>query len=178
MYLNDTLVIQLSKKIKEPKLMKITSKFDTFSPQKIFRLTSVNVQAAQLSINRLLVPTNMSVKQWCSSQINDFQTEEKSIFLRIASGNLEVKVDNETSKEMERTTKKKPPKKTTIQMIYSVFGEYHSNISPIFEDLIPYPGQGKIYIGFPTNQTTGCCSHAAAFVIPTVCIQYFINLIL
>ena len=61
-------------------------------------------------------------------------------------------------------------------MLFTEFNEhntskdYYKDLSPIFKDLISYPEQGKIYIGFPTNQTTGSSSHLAARVIPTVSI--------
>ncbi|EXX79472.1 hypothetical protein RirG_005250 [Rhizophagus irregularis DAOM 197198w] len=112
----------------------------------------------------------MSLRQWISLP-NDLQIEEASIFLRVVNGNLDVNVSDEISSEMERVTKKKPPSKTIIQMIYTGVdedGSCNTDVSPIFKDLLPYPGQGKIYIGFPTHQTTGCCSHLAARVIPTV----------
>ena len=174
MYFNKTLVIQLSKKMQEPRLMNITSSFDTYSPQKMFQLTSVDVRRIQLDVKRLVDPTNIIAKQLRSSSITNYQVEEKTIFLRVASGNLDVKVSNAFSVEMERTTKKKPPRKTTIQMIFTGFDEHNPsedfNSSPVFKDLLPYPDQGKIYIGFPTHQTTGCCSHLSARLIPTVCI--------
>src|SRR6266540_1537166 len=158
--------------MQEPRLMD-NSGFDTFSSKRLFHITSVDVSNVQLDVKRLLVPTNT---------ITDYQTEESSIFLRIISGNLDVIVSKKFSDEMERMTKKKPPNKTTIQMIFTGFdglnssGDYNANISQIFNDLIPYPEQGRIYIGFPTHQTTGCCSHFAARVIPTVCT--YIDLIL
>ncbi|CAI2174465.1 1539_t:CDS:10 [Funneliformis geosporum] len=173
-YFNNTLVIRLSKKMQEPRLMNIASGFNTFSPQKMFHLTSVDVRGVQLDVKRLLVPTNKITRQWLPIPITDYQVEETSMFLRIASGNLDVKVSEGFSLEMERITKKKPPKKTTIQMIFTGFdehnssGNYNKNISPVFRDLLPYPEQGRIYIGFSTHQTTGCCSHLAARVIPTV----------
>jgi hypothetical protein len=107
---------------------------------------------------------------------NMYQTEEGSILFRIANGNLDVNVSKEFSAKMERITKKKPPNNTIIQMIFAEFDErnlsedHNKNLSPIFKDLISYPEQGKVYIGFPTNQTTGSCSHLAARVIPTVSI--------
>ncbi|GBB83155.1 hypothetical protein RclHR1_00010037 [Rhizophagus clarus] len=169
-YVNDILVMQVSKRIQDPNSINIASDFDTFSPQKIFNLTLANVRCVQLYIKRLVIPANMNVRQWILLP-NDLQIEEASIFLRVASGNLDVNVNNEISSEMERVTKKKPPSKTTIQMIYTGIdedGNYNVDIPPIFKDLLPYPGQGRIYIGFPTHQTTGCCSHLAARVIPTV----------
>ncbi|CAG8755482.1 1010_t:CDS:2, partial [Funneliformis caledonium] len=92
-----------------------------------------------------------------------------NVQLRMISGNLDVGVDEKFSTEMERITKKKPPKETNIQMIFTEFGNsFEGNTSQIFKDLLPYPEQGKIYIGFPTHQTTGCCFNFAARVIPTV----------
>ncbi|RGB34624.1 hypothetical protein C1646_143658 [Rhizophagus diaphanus] len=169
-YVNEVLVMQLSKKMQDPKPINITPDFNTFSPQKIFNLTLANVRCVQLYMKRFVIPTNMSLRQWISLP-NELQIEEASIFLRVVNGNLDVNVSDEISSEMERVTKKKPPSKTIIQMIYTGVdedGSYNTNVSPIFKDLLPYPGQGKIYIGFPTHQTTGCCSHLAARVIPTV----------
>jgi len=159
-YFNDTLALQLLKKVQEPKSMDITTEFNTFSPKKIFNLTSIGVSNVQLDVKRQ-------------------QTEQASVFFRIASGNLDVKVSDAFSAEMERITKKKPPIKTTIQMIFTRFNEhnssrdYNKNVPSVFKDLFQYPEQGRIYVGFSTHQTTGCCSHLAARVIPTVCIQYF-----
>ncbi|CAB4491180.1 hypothetical protein RhiirA1_461418 [Rhizophagus irregularis] len=150
-YFNDTMPIKLSKKMQDPKLMVIASEYDVFSPLKLFHLTSVDVRDVQLDVK--------------------YQTEESSIFFRIASGNLDVSVNDEFSEEMERITKKKPPNKTNIQMIFTGFEKHNSsskNVSPVFKDLLIYPEQGRLYIGFSTQQTTGCCSHLAARVIPTM----------
>ncbi|GBC04755.1 hypothetical protein RclHR1_05850004 [Rhizophagus clarus] len=153
-YFNDTMRMQLSKKMQEPKLMVIKSEYDVFSPQKLFHLTSIDVRDVQLSVK--------------------YQAEESSMFFRIASGNLDVTVSDTFSVEMERIVKKKPPNRTIIQMIFTGFDEHNlsrdlrKNISPVFNDLIRYPEQGRLYIGFPTHQTTGCCSHLAARVIPTM----------
>jgi hypothetical protein len=119
-YLNDTLVIHLSKQMQKPKSMEIAPEFDTFSPQKMFNLTSANVRGVQLEVKRLLFPENVNPKQLCSIK---YPMEEASIFLRIASGNLDVKVNDEFSVEMERITKKKPQSKTSIQMIFTEFDE-------------------------------------------------------
>ncbi|EXX52939.1 hypothetical protein RirG_248640 [Rhizophagus irregularis DAOM 197198w] len=170
-YFNDTLVIGLSKKMQDPKAMNIASEINKNSPQKIFQLTSVDVRNVQIDATRILIPKNMSAKHWRSLQITDFQIEKASVSLKIASGNLNVKISNEFSAEMERITKKKPPSKTTIQMIFTGFEEhenYNKNVSRVFKDLLPYPELGRVYIGFSTHQTTGCCSHLAARVIPTV----------
>ncbi|GBC47115.2 hypothetical protein GLOIN_2v1834043 [Rhizophagus irregularis DAOM 181602=DAOM 197198] len=172
-HFNNMLVIQLSKKMQELTAIKIASEFNKYSSQKMFHLTLVNVRNVQLYVKRLFVPTNFNVRQLRSTS---YQTEEKNIFLRIASGNLDVNISNEFSAEMEETVKKKPPSKTSIQMIFTGFHEHNSDVSPVFKDLLPlgnwgispYPKQGKIYIGFSTDQTTGCSSNLAARVIPTM----------
>ncbi|CAG8505139.1 14702_t:CDS:10 [Racocetra fulgida] len=100
--------------------------------------------------------------------------QETSIFLRVASGHLDVRVSRAFSADMERTTKKKPPSQTVIQMIFTGYDEQYfsedknKKISGIFKNLLPFPEQGRIFIGFPTHQTTGCSSHLAARLIPTV----------
>jgi hypothetical protein len=179
-FFNDTLVIRLSKKIQEAEPLRITSEFNTFSPQRMFQLTSINVGRFQLDVERLIVPTNFRVSQL---HLINYRTEKASIFLKTANGDLDVRVSNEFSLKMEQITKKKPPSKTNIQMIFTGFNEhnlsddYNKNISPVFRDLLQYPEQGKIYIGFSTDQTTGCCSHLAARVIPTVCTLSYFELI-
>ncbi|CAJ0748626.1 5817_t:CDS:2, partial [Entrophospora sp. SA101] len=63
---------------------------------------------------------------------------------------------------------------TTIQMIFTghdernLPGNSNKKILNVFKDLTPFPDQGRIFIGFPTHQTTGCSVHLAARVIPTV----------
>ncbi|GBB83158.1 hypothetical protein RclHR1_00010040 [Rhizophagus clarus] len=162
-YFNEKLVIQLSKRVQGPKAtMEIAPGFDRFSPQELFYLTSVDVKDVRLKIERLLVPIDIIAGKFR-------QANPSSIFLKIASGNLDIRADYEISAEMKRITKKELPRETTIQMIYTGFDEQNSSVvSPIFKDLLPYPEQGRIYIGFSTHQTTGCCSHLSARVIPTV----------
>jgi hypothetical protein len=173
MYIDDNLITHLSKKMQKPKSIEIASGFNAFSPKNMFHLTSIDFRGVQLDVKRLIIPNKINIKHL---HLDLYQTEEASIIFRIANGRLDLKVNKEFSTKMERITKKKPPNKTSIQMIFTEFDErnssndYYKNISPIFKDLISYPEQGKIYIGFPTNQTTGSCSHLAARVIPTVSI--------
>jgi hypothetical protein len=175
---NNIIVLHISKEMEEPKKVEYTTEFDTYSPQKMFHITSVNTKQVQLTVKKIHIPIHMNSKQWGSKSVTDFEVEGASICLKIASADLDAKISKAMITEMERTTKKKPPSKTTIQMIYTGFDDYNSSrdyndeISPYFEDLLPYPLQGKVYIGFPTHQTTGCCTHLAARVIPTVSIMF------
>ncbi|KAG9304270.1 hypothetical protein G9A89_019832 [Geosiphon pyriformis] len=170
-HVNEYRLIALSKKMSIPRSMDIISGLNTFSPKKMFQLKSVDVRNVQLDVERLVITPR-------AKTVNDCQIENTTIFLRIACGNLNVRVSKEFSAEMERTTKKKPPGETTIQMLFSGFDEHSSSgeqsltrktrAGDIFKDLLPYPDQGRIFIGFPTHQTTGCSSHLAARLIPTV----------
>jgi hypothetical protein len=94
------------------------------------------------------------------------QNDQSSVvFMRVAVGSLAVTPSKRMEKDMERTTKKKPPSKSDIQIIYSNYDEFEgsdgkSKKNPVFENLILGPSaQGKIFIGFPTHQTTGCSIH-------------------
>ncbi|KAJ3194958.1 hypothetical protein HDU82_002276, partial [Entophlyctis luteolus] len=76
---------------------------------------------------------------------------------------------------MERTTKKKAPTVTDFHIQFANFDEFESSTTArtgkgaVFGELIPGPKeQGKVFIGFPTHQTTGCSIHLAAHLIPTV----------
>jgi hypothetical protein len=154
--------------------MSITHEFSRYSPQKLFYLNSIDISDVQLEVKRLIdVPSNLSTTQLSRQlrSLNCYQTAKTSTCLRIANGNLKITVSAELSEEMEQITKKKPPRETAIQMILTKFD---NNISEdkdsVFKDLLPYPEQGRIYIGFTTHQTTGYCSNLAARVIPNVCI--------
>ncbi|CAG8589024.1 5426_t:CDS:10 [Diversispora eburnea] len=170
-YFNKKCIIHIKKKMATPRPMNIPPGLNAISPQKMFVLKSVDVRQVQLDVERLIIQKKGLFTMLAT---NDFQKEETSIFLRVATGHLDVQITKAFSNEMERTTKKKPPSKTTIQMIFTGYDEHNSSsdrnekISEIFKNLLPYPEQGRIFIGFPTHQTTGCSSHLAARLIPTV----------
>ncbi|CAG8684217.1 uncharacterized protein OCT59_009731 [Rhizophagus irregularis] len=171
MYIDNKLITKLSKKMQDSKSIDITSGFNTFSSKNMFHLTSVDLRHVQLDVERLLIPKKINIKHLHSDV---YKMEETSIIFRIAKGSLNVNISKEFSKKMGQIIKKGLPNNTSIQMLFTEFDErntskdYYKDLSPIFKDLISYPEQGKIYIGFPTNQTTGSCSHLEARVIPTM----------
>lgn len=101
------------------------------------------------------------------------------VFLRVSTVNIQTYVSTHFAKELERATKKPPPKHTRIAILTSGFEE--TNVSPatasgitsnksteIFHQVLPTKN-GRIFIGFPTAQTTGMLAHVSApSVIPTV----------
>ncbi|KAJ2999974.1 hypothetical protein HDV02_001231 [Globomyces sp. JEL0801] len=98
-----------------------------------------------------------------------------TIFMKIADAKMLVSLPRKMIEDMVRTTKKQPPKTTQLKLMFTNFEEYDGTMQTIkgaesiFQDLIPPPDkQGKIFIGFPTHQTTGCAIQIAGHLIPTV----------
>ncbi|KAK1760967.1 hypothetical protein QBC47DRAFT_368715, partial [Echria macrotheca] len=104
-----------------------------------------------------------------------------SIFLRVTTGQITTKINSSFASELERATKKPPPKVTKISILTSSYDETVasemsstggnvSKVADVFSAVLPSkkPG-GRIFIGFPTTQTTGAGMHISApSVIPTV----------
>lgn len=104
-----------------------------------------------------------------------------SIFLQVTTASLKTSVTASFSAELERATKKPPPKVTKLSILTSSYDEVQASESStqsgalskaidIFASVLPSkkPG-GRIFIGFPTTQTTGAGMHIfAPSVIPTV----------
>ncbi|KAH8888745.1 hypothetical protein GQ53DRAFT_230003 [Thozetella sp. PMI_491] len=108
-------------------------------------------------------------------------TSTSSIFLRVTTGAIRTQVTAAFSAELERATKKPPPKTTKLAILTSSYDEAQasesssatnqvSKTADVFASVLPSkkPG-GRIFIGFPTTQTTGAGMHISApSVIPTV----------
>ncbi|KAF2660910.1 hypothetical protein K491DRAFT_620509 [Lophiostoma macrostomum CBS 122681] len=101
------------------------------------------------------------------------------LFLQFCTVEVDTKVSRNFSAEIERATKKPPPKKTRIQLLTSPYHDPSSPLSSgsgntanfsvkIFADVLPTKA-GRIFIGFPTAQTTPFLAHISApSLIPTV----------
>ncbi|KAF2478642.1 hypothetical protein BDY17DRAFT_305555 [Neohortaea acidophila] len=102
-----------------------------------------------------------------------------TVFLRISTVNVHTFISKQLAQELERATKKPPPKQTRIAILTSSYDESSASMSTIsgagakkaseiFASVLPTKN-GKIFIGFPTAQTTGLLAHISApSVIPTV----------
>jgi hypothetical protein len=102
------------------------------------------------------------------------------VFLKHFHASASVKTTSKFSNEMERTTKKKPFQNVKIDLIYinweqlnasngeSLEGTKISTKHPILSKLLPFPTNGKVFIGFETHQTSGLGVHFTAPFIPTV----------
>eukprot|EP00842_Homolaphlyctis_polyrhiza_P002573 jgi/Hompol1/3316/HPOL_003212-RA len=153
-------VLHFNKKGAPPRPVEVPNlrSFNLTSPNSTFKLISLSMAKVQLDVK---------TKGW-----RDLETF--TIFMRIATAPLAVTLPRKLAEEMKRTTKKNPPSETTLRIMFSNFDEYESSATArssisIFTDLIPGPTeQGKIFIGFPTHQTTGCAIQLAGHLIPTV----------
>lgn len=101
-----------------------------------------------------------------------------NVFLRVTTAVVKTSVSSSFAAELERATKKPPPKTTKLAILTSSYDETAASAKEnpvakgvdIFSSVLPgkKPG-GRIFIGFPTHQTTGAGMHLSApSVIPTV----------
>jgi hypothetical protein len=104
-----------------------------------------------------------------------------TIFLEVTAASIKTNISPSFGAELERATKKPPPKMTKIAILTSSYDESVASESSttanailkaadVFASVLPSkkPG-GRIFIGFPTTQTTGAGMHISApSVIPTV----------
>ncbi len=132
-------------------------------------------------------------KQRLDSTAAAITSVSASIHLRIATANVSVSADKAFEREIERSTKKPPPKVTAFHLIFTGKEEYDASfpdddqdgdgsmsitssaaaldkgVRQIFSGLMPrLEDQGHAFIGFRTHQTTGFSGHIAARFIPTV----------
>lgn len=90
--------------------------------------------------------------------------------LRITKANVSAFVGQRLTADFKRSTKKSPPAQTRILVLCSSRADLDASThgDPIFENVIPKE-QGRVFIGFPTHQTTGFGGHVSApALVPTV----------
>ncbi|KAG6038673.1 hypothetical protein E4U41_003908 [Claviceps citrina] len=140
------------------------------------RLTATASQAG-------LRPKAQSEDSLAQPQISEDTTKMSSstIFLSATSASIQTKVSSSFASELERATKKPPPKTTKISILTASYDEAEASessaanaayktVTDVFASVLPSkkPG-GRIFIGFPTMQTTGAGMHVSApSLIPTV----------
>ncbi|KAI1332078.1 hypothetical protein F5Y16DRAFT_358462 [Xylariaceae sp. FL0255] len=103
-----------------------------------------------------------------------------SIFLRVTTAAIRPSISTNFAAELERATKKPPPKLAKLAILTSSYDETQASASSqksgsvatatdVFASVLPTKRGGRIFIGFPTTQTTGAGMHISApSVIPTV----------
>lgn len=140
---------------------------DTTATLKSFfsRITGSSTESPEVSSK----PVKSNRESWDDSLI---RTSTSSVFLNVNTATIQTSVDQAFGRELERATKKPPPKSTTIAVLTSSYqgtgSDTDTNSSEIFASVLPSK-YGRIFIGFPTHQTTGLSAHISApSVIPTV----------
>ena len=109
------------------------------------------------------------------SQISQDWTEKvsRTIFLHTYTASIKTLISSNFSSELERATKKPPPKSPHLSILTAPYQSLDQDAKPgsskdIFATVLPTKS-GRIFIGFPTHQTTGLSAHVSApSVIPTV----------
>ncbi|KAM0793307.1 hypothetical protein ACM66B_000766 [Microbotryomycetes sp. NB124-2] len=104
-----------------------------------------------------------------------------TLFLRIVNGTYKVLPSTQFSNEMVRATKKGLPATTTFSLLWTSKDEMDASnedqagaveeneARTVFSGLLSdLDTQGRVFIGFPTFQTSGCAASIAARFISTV----------
>jgi len=109
-------------------------------------------------------------------------SETAGVTARYLSAIAKTKIPADMTKRMERVTKKKPPSKVEVQIFLngqqqneivgggdsSLKNKRNNKAFQIIQSFSPRIGEGRIFIGFRTSQTTGLAAHLAAPFVPTV----------
>ncbi|PWN41182.1 hypothetical protein IE81DRAFT_367653 [Ceraceosorus guamensis] len=118
---------------------------------------------------------------------------EASIHISVATATITVTADKAFSKEIERSTKKPPPRETKVSIIKQSLEEHDASLKgalaepvagaeesaevnrtrrglrEVFKGVLPsLEEQGYVFIGFKTSQSSGFAGNLAARFIPTV----------
>lgn len=107
--------------------------------------------------------------------LDPFTILSANSFLRIVSGHLKVTPTTAFQNDIVRWTKKPLPKSTIFSLIWTGKEEFDagadgdSEVRRIFTGLMSdLTTNGRVFIGFPTFQTTGCAASIAARFVSTV----------
>jgi hypothetical protein len=181
--MQDKLVIDLSKTASSDIPLEIPNFIRRYSPDRIFTLESTALRNVQMT-GKILQEVQQD-EEGISGKIalffgftkpkppkpKEYKWVSCSTFLRVAIGTLNVSAGAPMQQQMERTTKKRIPGTCKAFLVYNTVEEYSLSQelmveSLVFKDLVPFPNQGNVFIGFRTHQTTGCSVHLAGHFIP------------
>ncbi|KAF8497460.1 hypothetical protein F5888DRAFT_1613660, partial [Russula emetica] len=115
------------------------------------------------------------------ASIDLLEANSSNIVLTIFAANVDVRLDEKMTVELQRATKKNPPRQLRYELIYTGKDEYDSNVraeeeaaydtGSVFQGLradLEGTGSTRVFIGHATGQTTGFGGHMATRFIPTV----------
>ncbi|KAI5849605.1 hypothetical protein DFP73DRAFT_541210 [Morchella snyderi] len=193
LYVNDRCLLHLKKKTSPSEPLAIPSSINPVTTERLMKIAAVETERLQIDAKYMNIthhrapivdianglrsifsrfsaaaqPTSTS-KETSSSNLTEYT--QATIFLRIATATVTTSVSTAFARELERATKKPPPKTTKIAMLSMSKDELDASEhkAEIFSNVLPSKS-GKIFIGFPTHQTTSISAHISApSVIPTV----------
>ncbi|CAZ82472.1 unnamed protein product [Tuber melanosporum] len=189
LYVDDHCLLSLQKKTSPSDILQIPESIDPTTRDKLMRIARVDMESVQIDAKYMNVthysPPAAEISQTLRSMFSrltsqpvapkeSFQSDLSayttvSIFLRIATATVNTNVTPSFAKELERATKKPPPKTTKLAILSMSKDELDaSEDAEIFSNVLPGKS-GRIFIGFPTHQTTSISAHISApSVIPTV----------
>lgn len=185
LWLDDTSLCTI-KRIASPDVpTSVPSTLSTITSDKMLKITSVSTTSVQISATYLNstqvgpLPASaqsrffsfFSAQKADAQQVDPMASTTSTMFLRVLTGHLTSSIRSAFAAELKRATKKAAPKHTQIQLVTVNAAELAASThsAPIFENLLTFPEQGRVYIGFPTHQTTGFAGHVGApCIIPTV----------
>jgi hypothetical protein len=118
--------------------------------------------------------TSKATKSDVPAVVQDFTMKASAtVFLHVNTASIKTSTGPNFNQELERATKKPPPKTTKLALLTVPYVEHDTlatskSGSDVFATILP-SRSGRIFIGFPTHQTTGLNAHISApSVIPTV----------
>lgn len=193
LYVDDRCLLKLVKKTSPSEPLVIPSSINPVTTDRLMRIAGVETERLQIDAKYMNIthhrppvvdianglrsifsrfgaaqPASNTPKEPNPSNLSEYTTA--TIFLRIATATVTTSVSSAFAKELERATKKPPPKTTRIAILSMSKDELDASEhkAEIFSNVLPSKA-GKIFIGFPTHQTTSISAHISApSVIPTV----------
>lgn len=181
-------LLQLKKTFSPSNSLSIPSIVNRKSPNHTLELKSIGCESFQVTVKYMNV-TQMNQNNSKSSLLNLgkrlfplFTTATKAAdwseisevvcFLRKVTAEISVSVSSHFSRKMKETVMKPPPKTAIVAMlIHSQAEQQLSELKPPLSDYV-FPREtndAKIFIGFPTKQSTSMKSHLAMNqLIPTM----------
>lgn len=182
---DDITLFELARTVTSTKLpMKIPNSIKRKSPNGTLSLDSCDIEAQKVTITYMNVtqnnPTKSALLNFSKRLFSSLVTSSSdpagnttaTCFLRKVTAVLNVSVSRSFASQMKATVMKPPPPKAIISML--TFNSEEKELSKLTPPLINYMfpqdhRDAKIFIGFPTKQSSGMKSHLALNqVIPTM----------
>ncbi|KAL4955254.1 hypothetical protein BDW69DRAFT_161073 [Aspergillus filifer] len=135
--------------------------------------TSLRSFLSRLTQSSLEKPVDNEKKEKASQSGDMTKVSTASVFLHINTASIQASISHSLSSELERATRKPPPKRTSLAVLTPSYDTSQASAASgsqaeFLSSILPSKG-GRVFIGFPTQQTTGFNAHISApSVIPTV----------